>query len=494
VSLHGCVGNFMSRLLFQGKLFAVNPADPATNSYAIASWWFIRCIALIYFAAFYSLSGQVTGLVGSNGILPAQFFLQNAEAQLGDIAWLRVPTLFWLDASDTSLVWACYTGMALSMLLLIGKAQLVVSIGLFGLYLSLFHVGQTFLNFQWDYLLLEAGFLSILLIWNNNRIVIFLFHWLLFRLRFLSGISKLQDPSWLNLTTLNHYFETQPLPHLGAWYFHQLPDWLLRTGTGFTLFVELIVPFFIFLPRRFRLFAAFSTIFLQLLIIASSNHNWINLLTIVLCLFLLDDRALNFLKRIKPTAIIETTHKKAGMLVSAFFGILIVSTSIAITAQFFVHLQAPNAFFWTRAWGLGNVYHVFPTMQLDRYEFSIEGSYDGKQWKQYLFKYKPNHAQEVPPFIVPHQPRLDWMIWFVPSKEPAMKFWFDAFIYGLHRNEPAITALLKYNPFEGQPAPRFMRVLTYDYEFTNIEEFKETGNYWNVSYLGDFPFVPARRP
>ena len=494
MSLHGCVNNIMGRLVFQGGLFSRNTSDPAANSYTIASWWFVRCIALIYFAAFYSLSGQVTGLVGVNGILPVQYFLQNIETQLGDIGWLRVPTLFWLDASDTSLVMACYAGMALSLLLLSGKARLLASIGLFGLYLSLFHVGQTFLNFQWDYLLLEAGFLTILLVWSNNRIVIFLFHWLLFRLRFLSGASKLQDPSWLDLTTLNYYFETQPLPHLGAWYFHQLPDWLLKAGTGFTLFVELLVPFFIFLPRRFRLFAAFSTIGLQLLIIASSNHNWINLLTIVLCLFLLDDRALGFLKRIKPSATVEMADSKAGVAVNSIFAVLIVSTSIAIGTQFFANLQAPSAFFWTRAWGLGNVYHVFPTMQVERYEFSIEGSYDGKQWKQYLFKYKPNHAREVPPFIVPHQPRLDWMIWFVPPKQPAMKFWFDAFIYGLHRNEAAITGLLKYNPFEGQAAPRYMRILTYKYQFTSAAEFEKTGNYWNTTYLGEFPFVPARSP
>ncbi len=471
-----------------------NRNDSDSSSYFIGSWLFVRCIALIYFAAFYSLSGQITGLVGANGILPVDFFLQNAETRLGDIAWLRIPTLFWLDSSDTSLVMACYAGMALSFLLFIGMAKLSVSIALFLLYLSLFHVGQTFLNFQWDYLLLEAGFLAMLLIWNNNRIVVFLFHWLLFRLRFLSGASKLQDPSWLDLSTLNHYFETQPIPHIGAWYFHQLPDWLLKTGTGFTLFVELVVPFFIFLPRRFRLFAAFSTIFLQLLIIASSNHNWINLLTIVLCLFLLDDKALKFIQRIRPSAKIGLTDKNSGLPVTSILAVVIVSTSIGVGAQVFANVQGPQVFFWSRAWGLGNVYHVFPTMQVKRYEFSIEGSYDGKQWQQYLFRYKPNHIREIPPFIVPHQPRLDWMIWFIPPKEPAMKFWFDQFIYGLHQNEPAVTGLLKYNPFEGRNAPRYIRVLTYEYQFTSRDEFEKTGNYWNSSYLGEFPFIPARKP
>jgi uncharacterized membrane protein YphA (DoxX/SURF4 family) len=121
--------------------------------------------------------------------------------------------------------------------------------------------------------------------------VVWLFRLLLFKLRFLSGLAKVisGDEGWRQLTALQHYFETQPLPHVGAWHAHQLPDWLLRVGTGGTLFVELIVPLFFLLPRRFRHAAAWLTILWQLLIIASSNHNFVNLLTIALCLFLFDD-------------------------------------------------------------------------------------------------------------------------------------------------------------------------------------------------------------
>ena len=424
------------------------------------------------------------------------YFLQNAEHALGNKAWLRIPTLFWLDTSDAALLSACYAGMVFSVLLLFGRLQLIASIMLFILYLSVFHAGQTFMSFQWDHLLLEAGFLTIFLTRGNNRFIIFLFHWLLFRLRFLSGLSKTTDPSWMNLSTLNYYFETQPLPHAGSWYFHQLPEWLLRTGTGFTLFVELIVPFFIFLPRHFRLLAAFSTIFLQLLIIASSNHNWINLLTIALCLFLLDDK---FMSSVAPGAFskaISQQHKEHQALlkkVSLFFGALILLTSLASTLQVFAQVKSPAAFAWVRAYGLGNVYHVFPTMQTERHELIIEGSHDGKFWQPYVFKYKPNNINDIPPFIVPHQPRLDWMIWFIPPKPPEMQLWFDGFIEGLRRNEPNITGLLKHNPFESQ-APRYIRILSFRYHFTNIEERNKTGAYWKAEFLGEFPFVPPRRP
>ena len=471
-------------------------ADDLEKTYRISSWLFIRLIALIYLAAFLSMSVQITGLVGMEGILPVSNYLDAAEQALGTIAWLRLPTVFWLNASDNFLLLTCYAGAVISLLLFFGRYQLFASITLFILYLSIYHAGQTFLNFQWDYLLLEAGFLTILLTQSNNRLVIFLFHWLLFRLRFLSGISKTSDPSWTGLTTLDYYFETQPLPHLGAWYFHQLPDWLLRFGTGFTLFIEIIVPFFIFLPRRFRLFAALSTITWQLLIIASSNHNWLNLLTIALCLFLLDDKLMSsvtprklahrlFQQKISATAV---THA-----LTLFAGIVIVTTSIAIATQVFANQKMPSVFSWIRAYGLGNAYHVFPTMQTERYEFIIEGSHDGRQWLPYTFKYKPNSVYHMPDFIVPHQPRLDWMIWFIPPQAPDMRYWFDRFIEGLHENNPEITNLLADNPFK-QKAPRYVRVMTYRFTFTDSNEHKRNGTYWKAQFLGPFPFVPPRRP
>ena len=276
----------MSPVQALSRLF--EPADDQL----LTSWLFLKLLALIYFAAFFSLVFQIEGLAGPHGILPYGERLEAEFSRLGALAWWRNPTLFWFNAGDVALQAAAISGCLISVMLLFGRRPLVPLILLFILYLSLTHAGQIFLNFQWDTLLLESGFLAILIARGPNHLAIFLFHWLLSRLRFLSGISKLlsNDPSWSSLTALNSYFETQPLPHAGAWYAHQLPDWMLQGATGMVLFAEIIVPFFIFLPRRFRLFAAAVTILIQLLIIATSNHNWINLLTILLCLFLLDDR------------------------------------------------------------------------------------------------------------------------------------------------------------------------------------------------------------
>lgn len=472
--------------------------------YRLAAGLFLRAIALIYLAAFTSAALDITGLVGETGILPAGDYLEAVRRNVGDLAWLRVPTLFWIDHSDGALLTVSYAGCLISILLLLGWRPLLCTSLLFVLYLSLFRVGQIFFNFQWDFLLLEAGLLSIFLTQGPSRLLILLFHWLLFRLRFLSGLAKLMsgDPTWSGLTTLQYYFETQPLPHVGSWYAHHLPDWLLRTGTGATLFVELVVPFFIFLPRPFRLFAAGATIVMQLLIIATSNHNFINLLTIALCLFLLDDRALRWLPN-RLGRIAEAAHGRFATAVLHRvlllpLAVLVLVASTQASLDFFMQRprsDGPLASLsdLVRSWGQGNVYHVYPNMQTERQELTIQGSNDGVEWQSYRFKYKPNVVSDTPAFIVPLHPRLDWMIWFIPPQNPAMRYWFEAFLWRLHQGSPTVNALLAHNPFP-EKGPRYVRVLAHRFRFSTPEERVRDGNFWQSHYLGEFPRVPPRRP
>ena len=467
--------------------------------YLLTGKLFLRLLALIYLAAFVSSALEIAGLVGDSGILPIGEQLDRLEQHLGWLAWLRFPTLFWIDHSDTSLLLISYLGCVFSVTLLVGWRPLLSTLFLFILYLSLVRAGQLFYNFQWDTLLLEAGFLSIFLTTGPSRLLIFLFHWLLFRLRFLSGLSKILsgDPSWSGLTTLKYYFETQPLPHMGAWYAHQLPEWMLRAGTGLTLLVELVVPFFIFLPRTFRLIAAFTTIAIQVLIILTSNHNFINLLTIALCLFLLDDQAL---RRFLPAQSVTASRPGASRLSRYLLpplALVLISTSVFAIHEFVSNRRDETAWHapvnWVRAWGLGNVYHVFPTMQTERHELQIQGSDDGHEWHSYRFRYKPNGPDDHPAFIVPLHPRLDWMIWFIPPRNPFMLRWFDRFLWRLHENSSSVTALLEYNPFP-DAGPKYLRVRSYLYRFTTPEERAASGRIWQTEYLGLFPNVRPRIP
>jgi hypothetical protein len=469
----------------------------------LISWLFLRSLAVIYLIAFTSLASQITGLVGEQGILPLTEHYLHASQHLGVRAWWWFPSLFWLTgSSDAALQGAALLGVMVSLILLVGRWERLALVILFLLYLSLYHAGQVFTNFQWDSLLLEAGFLSLFLVGGPNYLLIFLFDWLLFRLRFMSGLFKLlsNDPSWSGFTALNHYFETQPLPHIGAWYAHQLPEWLLKAGVGLTLFSELIVPFFIFLPRHFRRFAAGITITMQLLIIATSNHNFINLLTIALCLFLLDDRLLESRLPKAIKARVRNFTPPSGkinniMIIMAFF--LIVPTSLIGLADKLWHLPLIDKVTpWSESvqrFGIGQLFHIFPTMQVQRHELIIQGSNDGRIWQTYEFKYKPGNPAKPPRFNVPHQPRLDWMLWFAPTQHPVHMAWFNQFMKKLQQGAPNAIGLLANNPFPVAP-PRYLRVLVYRYTFMNWQEKSKSSDWWRMEYLGEFPRVEPRRP
>src|SRR5260370_5866522 len=124
-------------------------------------WLFLRLLAIVYFAAFVSFGVQVRGLIGSHGILPAANYLEGASQYLGAAKALRVlPTLFWLNSSDAALTLACIAGAVIALVLLLCFVERTCLILLFVLYLSLCSVGQDFMSFQWDMLLLEAAFLT----------------------------------------------------------------------------------------------------------------------------------------------------------------------------------------------------------------------------------------------------------------------------------------------------------------------------------------------
>jgi len=147
----------------------------------LTAWLFLKLLGLIYFAAFWSLSVQIEGLAGPDGILPFDQLLQRAEATLGTPgAWLRLPTLFWFNAGNGALLGATILGMILSVTLFFNLRPILSLVLLFVLYLSLFHAGQTFMSFQWDYLLMETGLLAIFIVRGPSHLVIFMFHWLLF--------------------------------------------------------------------------------------------------------------------------------------------------------------------------------------------------------------------------------------------------------------------------------------------------------------------------
>ena len=458
--------------------------------YELTSWLFLRLLGFIYLSAFASLAVQIKGLVGEEGILPLGLFLQRAQEHFGDAAFYNLPNIFWISHADPVLTGSCIAGIVFSLLLIFNVFARTSLVILFGLWLSLFYAGQTFLQFQWDLLLIECGFLAIF-IPTRSVLIVWLFRWLAFRFMFLGGVVKLAsgDPTWDNLTALTYHFETQPLPTALAWYAHNLPVSILMYMTAITLIIELLLPFFIFLTRNFRFAAAFGFILLQTGIILTGNYNYFNLLTLTFCLFLFDDAALRWLFPEKLKSRItgrSTPVTRLNFSLATIVFIIVITASSAQLWRMFSQSELPVLTSVARTiapFNIVNNYGPFAVMTRVRHEIIIEGSNDEEHWQEYVFKYNPGDLHKRPVWIIPHQPRMDWQMWFAALSTPDSQPWFRNLLVRLLQGQPAVVDLFEHNPFPEQP-PRYIRALFYEYRFTTPEQFKENHAWWNRKLTG----------
>lgn len=497
-----------------------------TSPHHLTRWAFLRGLGLVYFTAFVSLWVQLSGLIGSRGILPAADFLSAVHTQLGTQSYYYLPTLFWLNASDAFLHLVCGGGAVLSLLLVIGIAPGPILLLLWAFYLSLTVAGQDFLAFQWDNLLLETGFLAIFFAsWQlmpkfahespPAPVWLWLLRWLLFKLMFSSGAVKLLsgDPTWRDLTALNFHYETQPLPAWTSWYAHQLPAWVQKSSVVGMFVIELIVPFLIFAPRRLRFIGCATLVTLQLFIILTGNFAFFNWLTIVLCLLLLDDAFLRRWLPRPPTAQVSATlppstgeieHRSNGwdgflawfypldpshprpillvrmqQVLSLALAVLIFLLSSAHVARLAAPLPRPvqQALTWIAPFRSINSYGLFAVMTTTRPEIIIEGSNDGESWQAYEFKWKPGDPLRRPTFVAPHQPRLDWQMWFAALSTYQNNPWLINLMLRLLEGSPEVLALLDHNPFPDTP-PRYIRAMLYLYHFTDLTSAQPDGAWW----------------
>jgi lipase maturation factor 1 len=535
IARHRSLGSTFTRFLWG------NDVRPPT--YFWARRWFLRMLGLVYLIAFVSLWVQVDGLVGGNGISPVSRFLPAVRQQLGTDAYFLLPTLCWFDSSNAFLHFLCSGGVVLSLLLIFGVAPALSLVALFVFYLSLTIAGQVFLNFQWDVLLLETGFLSIFLapwrLWPRelmwwprssafaglrrdkatsatdypvSRAGLFLLKFLLFKLLLMSGVVKLAsgDDSWgwLNhsfywsaLTALDYHYWSQPLPTVFAWWADKTSEWFKHFSVAFCLAVEIIVPFFIWAPRRPRLIAAGLVIFLQIVIALTGNYCFFNLLTIALCLLLIDDAAIGTTRgdirapiNGAPDASPARTSRALPNQLCSYAAIVVIVVTLPINAWLIFSAFKPqsrppgwlaNFYEQLEAFRIVNGYGLFRVMTKDRCEIVIEGSTDGVDWMPYEFKWKPGDVKRAPGWCAPHQPRLDWQMWFAALESPDQNPWLIGLIVRLLEGSRDVTGLLARNPFSDKP-PQYVRAMFYRYRFTNSEQRQQTGAWWTRQELREY--------
>lgn len=454
---------------------------------------FLRALALIYIIAFASFGVQALGLIGSNGIVPIQETLGAIRHYYPGQGFRLLPTVFWISASNKFIVAICVAGVVLGLLLFLGIAKRISCVALYVLYLSLVSAGQVFMGFQWDALLLESGFLAIFLGWSP--LVPWLYRWLAFRLMFMSGMVKLLsgDPNWRNLTALEYHYMTQPLPDPLSWFMYHLPAWFQQMSTGAVLVLEVGIPFLIFFPRRVRYFGFWCLIALQLLIFLTGNYTFFNLLAMALFLFLLDDDRLarwapkSWAEKIRSRVRATGSVRKA--IASAACLVLLVLSGLVMAARIGNYRPELGGRLMVAAapFEIANSYGLFAVMTTERPEIILEGSNDGITWKAYEFKYKPGDLYRMPRWVQPHQPRLDWQMWFAALGSYRENLWVLNLIYRLLDGSPDVLRLMDNNPFPAKP-PQYIRAMVYDYRFTTWREWRTTGAWWQRELRG--PWLP----
>lgn len=479
------------------------------TGYRYATNLFIRLLGGIYLIAFYSLWTQIHGLIGSQGILPVAEVFDPAARGLDLTLFLKAPTLLWWFNGDFALNLFCVAGLLFSVMLIAGLMPVVSGLALWILYLSLTVGSQVFLGYQWDNLLLEAGLLAVLVappVWRSRpatnpeppRGAVLLLYWLLFRFMFAAGYAKLAsgDPSWMDFTALTYHPWTQPLPAWTAWYFYQLPEGALKFSTGLVLFVELAVPFFMFTTRRLRAVAFVLLVFLQVMIGATGNFGFFNLLATALCVMLLDDLWFENDNTQDPRPVPLWLRNTLSVPAIPLTVLIVVVSSVQFFAQVFKAEELPEPFpsivSAAAPFRSINNYGLFATMTKTRPEIIIEGSRDGRAWRAYEFKHKPGDIRHAPGMIAPHMPRLDWQMWFAALGHHTQNPWLFNFMGRLLEGSTDVLDLLETNPFGSEP-PQYIRAVLYDYRFATPEEREEKKVWWTRELKGLYAPVLSRR-
>ncbi|MEE2659137.1 MAG: lipase maturation factor family protein [Candidatus Latescibacterota bacterium] len=468
----------------------------------------MRGLGLVYGISFFSLWTQVEGLIGAQGIIPVANYLDSVLQHYGASQLRLLPTLLWIDASDFALHLLCAVGVASSLSLITGFAPLAAAAVAWLIYLSLFVGGQDFLSFQWDLLLLETGYVSMFWMplafrprrcWRQpaSTAIQWVLRALMFRLMLSSGAVKLLsgDPSWSEFAALRFHYETQPLPGPLSWFAHHLPAEVHTLEAVVMFVIELVLPFAIFCGRRLRAIAAAGFALLQIGIVATGNYGYFNVLTLLLCLPLLDD---GHLRRLVGPQIPSrgSGWPRAVTFSSAALLLWLGTTHLATTLQLSTAWEPEpvrQARHWLEPLRLSNSYGLFAVMTQHRSEIAVEGSYDGKEWRRYAFRYKPGQVGDLPPLAGFHMPRLDWQMWFAALRSFERTRWFSAFAARLLQGSPAVLELLAHNPFPDRP-PAMLRATRFSYRFTTPTERSINYHWWWAQETGPYsPILSLRR-
>jgi len=508
-------------------LLAPEIADEKHPGHLWPRWIFLRALGVIYFSAFYSLLFQIRGMIGRNGILPAADYLEAAQAALHGYRFLYVPSLFWFGSSDRALMLVTWLGLVASVLVTFNigpRANLLIC---FFCFLSFVTVARDFASYQSDYMLPEAGFVSFFFAPAGllprlgrahppPRASLYLLRWEWFRIYFESGVAKMAsgDYSWRHFTAMDDYYQNAPLPTWIGWYVGHFPHWFHASAVFYTLAVELVLVFLVFLPRPFRIAIFWIVAPFEISIILTGNYAFLNYIVFFLGFLLLDDR---FIEWIIPGRILQLlegsrsdsppagprTARAEGQkrlaavrmaIAGVCFALIFYSTTVWLLWRLW-----PDAPLWGRPARIAEIFHIagvyglFANMTHERREIEFQGSLDGTTWTAYPFRYKPQDPSQAPGIYAPYQPRFEWNLWFASLGEWTQYQFVVSTEECLLENQPDVLGLFARNPFPNGP-PKRVRAVIYQYWFADLKTKRQTGLWWRRHLLGDYAPTLEREP
>jgi hypothetical protein len=533
------------RSLTPGKVFQwLFSSSHGLRGRLVPRWILLRALAIIYFSAFYSLLFQIKGLIGPEGILPAQQYLSAIAEQLGVTRYWYAPSLFWISSSSSMLMAVTWIGLIASVVAFFNLWPRLCFFVCFVCFLSFIGASGVFSSYQSDGMLLEAGFLALFFApkgmlpgWGADdppsRASYFLLQWEWFRIYLESGMVKLLsgDPQWRNFTAMDEYYQNGPLPTWIGWYAEHLPHWFHAASVAGTLGLELGLVFMMFFPRRVRIICFFIVTPWEMGVILTANYTFLNYLVLSLGFLLLDDK---FLRRFVParfrphepeplqdlapheeqplsilsmgeaspvSAEIELQERAGGHTTFwerlgdiltgmglVFAAVMLTWIAYDTTAELigipFRQIPLPEKpIVALEPFRIANQYGLFAVMTRGRYEIEFQGSDDGTNWTAYSFRNKPQALNETPGIYAPYQPRFDWNLWFA-----SLGGWRENEIVPLTEErlllgDRDVLSLFRGNPFTQIP-PRYVRAVVWQYWFTSMDEKRRTGDWWRREYLG----------
>ena len=504
-----------------GRCYLASPMA----TYKLTSVIFLKCLSAIHFLAFLIAYNQNDGLIGKNGLLPADRYFRLLEDHVDGDRWkgfTSFPSLNWvfpLDVLPPKTV--ARIGMTVSTLALLPNSLATSSplfimptyLLIYILYFTINTVGQSWFSFGWESQLLETTIIGAFVDPANNgrfmNVSILACWWLSFRIMIGAGLIKIRgDSCWRDLTCMDYHYETQPVPNPLSIVLHNNPRWVHVFETAANHFVELIAPWFLFLgislilvgeERKGRMMIICNGIIqvlFQTILILSGNLSFLNWLTILPSLCYFDDEF--FGRRIDGVK--KPVKRRSIMLYirDGLFALLIGYCSVPVVKNLFFSgngRQVMNGSF--NSFQIVNTYGAFGSVTKERTELIFLGTNDKKItantiWLEYEFKCKPGRTDRRPCIISPYHYRLDWLLWFAAFGNYQSQPWIVHLVYKLllgQEKSPEVMQLIDFDPFEGDPEnnnsgpPTFIKIDRYRYEFTNNSR---DPNWWTRSFVNEY--------